>query len=516
MDIRKHQWIFYLIAATILATIAVQFYWNYKNFEENKQRITNEIQLSLDNAVEEYFAKLAKENFTTIFSLNGIKPDSFTEECHFDCIIKESLVLEGANTLVAKDFVKKRTFETKNISFSSDEKINHQKADVILLNMDKHLAKKASLKYAKHDIASKLIYYREKKSADSLRLTKNLRPIIMSISSNKINYHQLDSLIESQLSQKRIHIKTSFHHLKNDSLFHQTKDSVLNANSYSLRSKSTYLKDNEAFKLVYNKPNLEALKRSSAGLILSLILSLLIISCLYYLLKIIYQQKDLAVIKNDLISNITHEFKTPIATISAAIEAIENFNVLDDKEKTRKYLSMSSGQLKKLHEMVEKLLDTAALDSENLLLKKEETDLIFLINKIVSKHRLLAQKKSLQFSSNATLLFAEIDVFHFENAISNLIDNAVKYGGDKIKVSINLGINSTEILVIDNGNGIEKNQHDKIYDKFYRAPKGNTHNVKGFGIGLYYSKKIIEKHQGTINLVPNLKNTIFKITLPNG
>jgi signal transduction histidine kinase len=216
-----------------------------------------------------------------------------------------------------------------------------------------------------------------------------------------------------------------------------------------------------------------------------------------------------------LISNITHEFKTPIATISAAIEAIKNFNVLEDREKTHKYLSLSSIQINKLHQMVEKLLETAMLDSEQLVLKKESIDLINLAERLVSKHQILTHKKELSFSTNLQPSYANVDVFHFENVISNLIDNAVKYGGDKIEININSTLNSIEITVADNGVGIEKNQQEKIFDKFYRVPKGNTHDIKGFGIGLYYCKKIIEKHEGSISISSDKKQTIFKITIPN-
>ena len=261
--------------------------------------------------------------------------------------------------------------------------------------------------------------------------------------------------------------------------------------------------------------NFEALKRSSSGILLSFILSLLIISCLFYLLKIIKQQKELATIKNDLISNITHEFKTPIATISTAIEAIENFNVLEDKVKTKKYLGISSVQLEKLHQMVEIILETATLDSEQLLLKKEKIDSIHLIQKIVAKHQLLCNFKTIHFQSNTDTIFINADAFHLENVISNLIDNAVKYGGNTIEININSNEKFTEISVSDDGNGIEKNQQERIFEQFYRVPKGNTHDVKGFGIGLYYCKKIIEKHQGTIAVNSSKKQTIFKIQLPN-
>ena len=322
-------------------------------------------------------------------------------------------------------------------------------------------------------------------------------------------------LFPTQLKNKGIDLKTSFHHLKKDTLFHQTRDSILNKETFSISSKSTFVRENEAFKLIYNNPDFEALKRSSFGILLSLLLYLAVISSLVYLLKIINQQKELATIKNDLISNITHEFKTPIATVSSAIEAIENFNVLDDKVKTKKYLSMSSVQLKKLHQMVEKLLETATLDSEQLILKKESVDIVEIIDKIVQKHQLFKLDKEINFSSNLKPIYLNIDVFHFENCISNLIDNAIKYGGEHIEININSILNSVEISVADDCKGIDKNQQEKIFDKFYRVPKGNTHNVKGFGIGLYYCKKIIEKHLGNINLSSTKNNTIFKISLPN-
>ena len=228
----------------------------------------------------------------------------------------------------------------------------------------------------------------------------------------------------------------------------------------------------------------------------------------------IKKQKELAEIKNDLISNITHEFKTPIATVSTVIEAIQNFNVLDDQEKTKKYLSMSEVQLKKLHQMVEKLLETATLDSEKLILKKEDVDVVELISKISKKHELISDK-SVEFSSNVESRIMNLDLFHMENSISNLVDNAIKYGGDQIQIILTSDLDSIEISVIDNRKGIDKNQQERIFDKFYRVPKGNRHDVKGFGIGLYYTKKIVEKHNGTIRLVSNPGKTSFKINLPN-
>ena len=543
MNTQKYQWLFYLITATIIATIGVQFYWNYKNYEENKRQVTNEIQLSLDNAVEEYYSSLAKSDFLTIIDNNSNSVAIFKNPLN---LIKEkSYKSKSIGNIINK--IKPNNSEKEkprasinNLKFTFDENLSKEKIDSMMIsakdfviefnsNLDSlNNKKKDSVEVLNQitdkkkgfnlnsDGANKVIkYFRGKKAADSLKLIKNLKPIFISFLDQSVEYEKIDSLIEIQLQKKGIELTTSFHHLKNDTLFHQTKDSLLATEKKYLRSKSTFVKDNEAFKLVYNNPSIVALKRSSFGIFLSLLLSLAVISSLFYLLKIINQQKELAAIKNDLISNITHEFKTPIATISAAIEAIKNFNVLEDPEKTSKYLSMSSIQINKLHQMVEKLLETAMLDSEQLVLKKETVDIVDIAEKVISKHQILAHKKELSFFTTLQPCYANVDVFHFENVISNLIDNAVKYGGNQIEININLVLKAIEITVVDDGKGIEKNQKEKIFDKFYRVPKGNTHDVKGFGIGLYYCKKIIEKHEGFIGLTSDKSKTIFKITIPN-
>ena len=543
MNTQKYQWLFYLITATIIATIGVQFYWNYKNYEENKRQVTNEIQLSLDNAVEEYYSSLAKSDFLTIIDNNSNSVAIFKNPLN---LIKEkSYKSKSIGNIINK--IKPNNSEKEkprasinNLKFTFDENLSKEKIDSMMIsakdfviefnsNLDSLNNKKKDSVEVLNQITDKkkgfnlnsdgankvLKYFRGKKAADSLKLIKNLKPIFISFLDQSVEYKKIDSLIEIQLQKKGIELTTSFHHLKNDTLFHQTKDSLLATEKKYLRSKSTFVKDNEAFKLVYNNPSIVALKRSSFGIFLSLLLSLAVISSLFYLLKIINQQKELAAIKNDLISNITHEFKTPIATISAAIEAIKNFNVLEDPEKTSKYLSMSSIQINKLHQMVEKLLETAMLDSEQLVLKKETVDIVDIAEKVVYKHQILAHKKELSFFTTLQPCYANVDVFHFENVISNLIDNAVKYGGNQIEMNISSVLNTIEITVVDDGNGIEKNQKEKIFDKFYRVPKGNTHDVKGFGIGLYYCKKIIEKHEGFIGLTSDKSKTIFKITIPN-
>jgi signal transduction histidine kinase len=316
------------------------------------------------------------------------------------------------------------------------------------------------------------------------------------------------------LTRKNIAVDYSLQHFKADTLFQQFRKDSISALPLSVISGTTFLPKYQHLQISFSDPTILILKRSFTEIFLSLLLSLSILSCLMFLLRTIQKQKKIDVIKNDLISNITHEFKTPITTISTAIEGIKSFNTIDDKEKTNRYLDISGQQLKKLEIMVEKLLETASLNTDKLHLNKEALNIVDLIKSNVEKHQMSAEK-ILIFTSNQEESNWNIDVFHFENAVSNLIDNAIKYGGEKVAIEIMHTKNQLTIAVKDNGISIDKTHRDKIFDQFYRIPKGNIHDVKGFGIGLFYAKKIIEKHNGILELIPNSSETIFQITHNN-
>ena len=201
------------------------------------------------------------------------------------------------------------------------------------------------------------------------------------------------------------------------------------------------------------------------------------------------------------------------ATISTAIEGISNFNRANDPEKTAKYLDISSGQLKKLNGMVEKLLERASLDSDELDLSLEPVEVVHFTRQIFERFHLLKGDKELSFQTSLVDEFKEVDVFHMENAISNLVDNALKYGGNKVQLSLDKAGENLVWKVTDNGVKLDKTQQTRIFDKFYRVPTGNVHDVKGFGIGLYYTKSIIEKHGGSIDLYVSNQQTTFTITI---
>ena len=443
----------------------------------------NEVQISLDNSVEIYFSDLAKNDIV-----------AFTNN------LQDTIGARNILAHVARDsnFARLRR---KSISFADSSSSWFK-----IMDPD-------SSRLKPHQIRAMSVFNRLKRVDSTVGLANLTSKLIFAITKDTLNFRKLDTLLQQELGRKDIAIAYSFEHVDRDSIIRTFKKTNTQPLTLSTFSKSTYLPRRERLKLSYSNPTAIILKYSLTGILLSFILSACIVSCLFYLLYIIRKQKQLAEIKNDLISNITHEFKTPIATAVTAIEGIRNFNADNDKTKTEKYLNISNQQLHKLHQMVEKLLETATLDSDKLLINKEDTNIVNLLNQLVEKYRLLATEKEILFSTNISELQKEVDPFHFENALANLIDNAVKYGGGKIEVNLNSLMNAIEISVADNGTGIEPAQREKIFEKFYRIPTGNRHDVKGFGIGLFYTKKIIEKHGGTIQLAPSKKHTIFKITL---
>lgn len=490
MKQKNYKSILYFIAATIVATIAIQLYWNVQNYATNKQRLINEVQISLDNGVEAYYSDLAK---TDIYA--------FVDNQNFN---RDSLKIHKPKW---SHFESDSTFIEIRQHLDSINVHHDIKGFTQLLDSGKALTMKPN-----HSSIMSVLTGRN--AIDSVRQLSSLTSkIIVSITNDTLNFNKLDTLFKNELGRKDIAITYHLKHFDHDSIISSFKEENVADLQLSTFSKSTYLPESQKLQLFFSNPTIAILKRSLTGIILSLLLSACIIACLLYLLHIIKQQKELAEIKNDLISNITHEFKTPIATVSTAIEGIKNFNANNDKAKTDSYLDISQQQMKKLHLMVEKLLETATLDSDKLLIKKEEIDVVLMLRSLVDKYRMLAGGKEIIFKTNENSLLVYVDPFHFENAVANIIDNAIKYGGEAIEVNLNSMMNSIEITIADDGGKIDKNQRAKIFDKFYRVPTGNRHDVKGFGIGLFYSKKIIDKHDGQLELLPDADNTIFKVTL---
>ncbi|WP_338409346.1 ATP-binding protein [uncultured Flavobacterium sp.] len=473
------QKIFFLISAIILATISLQVYWNYKNYISNTTSLSNEIQIAFDRTLETYFNEESKEEMISIVSTDeNLKTKDFVSMIILDSEINFASETDKSN----------QTEKTENVKDGSNTFLQKSK-------------KKSLFKVLKG-----------KQAYDEIRNTKQLpNRFVISFSSDSIKYNIVDSIFKTELNRKKIHLNYGFKHMKNDSLinyFTKNKEDF----HQKIVSKSSFFKPSETLVLHFNYSNLMLFQRMGNEIILSFVFLIAVISCLFFMLHIINKQKRIDEIKNDFINNITHEFKTPITTISTALEAMSNFNPLNDIEKNKKYISISVSQLSKLENMVEKILETATLNTDELKLNYEQLDLISFINIIVEKHQTITTKK-ISFLNDLNHLLFWADPFYLENVFLNLIDNSIKYGGEAITITTQITDNNILIDVTDNGNNIPKYEEKAIFDKFYRIPKGNIHDIKGYGIGLYFSKIILEKHYGSLTLI-NTNKTTFRITLP--
>jgi len=254
-------------------------------------------------------------------------------------------------------------------------------------------------------------------------------------------------------------------------------------------------------------------------ILLSVIFTSIIIlaysSALFQLVK----QRKISEIKTDFINNMTHEFKTPIATINLALDAIRNPKVIDDKEKVLRYLRMIKEENKRMHAQVENVLRISKLEKNELNISKDRVELNDLVEDALSHVELLVEDRKgyIKTFFNAEKSSVLANETHFTNVIVNILDNAIKYSPEAPKIEVHTENAGTNIIlkIKDHGSGMSKAAAKKVFEKFYREHTGNIHNVKGHGLGLAYVKRIVEDHQGHVSVESEKeKGSTFIIKLP--
>jgi two-component system phosphate regulon sensor histidine kinase PhoR len=239
-----------------------------------------------------------------------------------------------------------------------------------------------------------------------------------------------------------------------------------------------------------------------------------------YMLRTIFQQKKLSDIKNDFFNNMTHEFKTPIATVSLAVEALKNREISDNLERSQEYLAICQHELKRISAMVDKVLKMAAFEKSEIALSLQQTNVPRLIESVVAtmQPQLVNRQVELRVIASEGMPDAMLDRDHMANVFYNLIENSLKYTEKEPVIEISCkceGTHDLQITVSDNGIGIPTAYQDKVFENFFRVPTGDIHNVKGFGMGLSYVSTIIKMHAGAIKLKSKLnEGSVFTITLP--
>ena len=254
-------------------------------------------------------------------------------------------------------------------------------------------------------------------------------------------------------------------------------------------------------------------------IIVAAIFMMIIIAAFYVTVRSLLNQKKLSEIKSDFINNMTHEFKTPLATISLAVDAIRNEKVRNNPEKMNYFSGIIKEENIRMNKHVETILQAALMEKQELELRRDETHLHEMLDQVLENYQLQLQNKNGHVTKlyNAKNDLAAVDPVHFGNLPSNLVDNAIKYSKETIELKISTHSTNKQLIIRieDNGIGMSKETVKRVFEKFYRAHTGNLHNVKGFGLGMSYVKTVIDAHKGKIRVESTVgKGSIFTIEIP--
>jgi len=335
-----------------------------------------------------------------------------------------------------------------------------------------------------------------------------------------INIAVIDSSLTSSFIEKDIKsrlYKIEIVDFKTNKIIDQQNIDTLYSSSQTFSF--MYDSENQMGYRIYIEPLTKTVLLQMAGILATTALIVIILGfAFWYLIRTVMRQKTLEEMKDDFTNNMTHELKTPIAVAYSAADALLNYKQGDNKEKRDKYLTICKDQLSTLGGLVEQILSMSMERRQKFVLNKEDIQMGDMINNMIIHHKLKANK-SVEFNVtiNPEDMIINADRTHLNNIISNLIDNAIKYSGESVTIDINIQqTNKYNIIEVrDNGIGIPPEKQPYIFDKFYRVTQGNKYTVKGYGLGLFYVKTMIDKHNGIISVSNNKENgSVFTIKLP--
>lgn len=449
--------------------LIIQYYWAKNNFEEKKLNIQNVISICNQEIIEEIEDLIVEKSTKLIIpksfsSINSINNNIHDEKTLVDSLVSQLELIEDENFMVKRktiiDIVNRHL--SLNINFDLDQLLDEEELiEIIDQVMDQH---NLNLEY----------FY---------SITNSSGLILFSNFEKKEN----ELLINSTIFSDEFLIDDIYNERKIFSLY------IMNLEKSIIRSFSSIF-------------------------LISISLITIIIGTFFYSIKIINNQKKITQIKSDFINNMTHELKTPIATIGLACEALKDKDIELNKPMKDKFLSTITNENERLGKLVETVLQNTISDKGTPELKLEIFNIEEIIEKAMKSIQLSFDKKegSIETDFMALNKIVEADKLHITNVIYNLLDNSLKYSENKplVKISTRDVIGGLVIRIKDNGIGIAKDNQEKIFEKLFRVPTGNIHNVKGFGLGLSYVKSIMELHQGSIKVESKLGHgSTFLISL---
>ena len=463
-EIQKYiRTIIVLSSISLFGFLIIQYYWAKNNFEEKKINIQNVISICNQEIIEEIEDLIVEKSTKLIIpksfsSINSINNNIHDEKTLVDSLVSQLELIEDENFMVKR----KTIIDIVNINFDLDQLLDEEELiEIIDQVMDQH---NLNLEY----------FY---------SITNSSGLILFSNFEKKEN----ELLINSTIFSDEFLIDDIYNERKIFSLY------IMNLEKSIIRSFSSIF-------------------------LISISLITIVIGTFFYSIKIINNQKKITQIKSDFINNMTHELKTPIATIGLACEALKDKDIELNKPMKDKFLSTITNENERLGKLVETVLQNTISDKGTPELKLEIFNIEEIIEKAMKSIQLSFDKKegSIETDFMALNKIVEADKLHITNVIYNLLDNSLKYSENKphVKISTRDVIGGLVIRIKDNGIGIAKDNQEKIFEKLFRVPTGNIHNVKGFGLGLSYVKSIMELHQGSIKVESKLGHgSTFLISL---
>ena len=339
----------------------------------------------------------------------------------------------------------------------------------------------------------------------------------------RLNHIMLDTLLKKQFAQDGIKLPFEYGVKDNGNIVFASfnkNENFANSKTYKIKlfPNDTFQQD-QVLQVYFPEKDNYILKNLWSIFGSSFLLIAFVGGIFYYSVNSLLTQKKLSNIKNDFINNMTHELKTPVSTIALALEVIKDKEINKNPEKTERYLNIITEENKRLGTQIEKVLQIAKLEKGDLNLSFEPIDINEVLDQVVKNQSVQMEqfgvKLNLDLQAEESIVSA--DRVHLTNILFNLMDNAIKYSKEQPEISITTTNSDKElsIKISDKGIGIPKDQLSKIFEKFYRVPKGDLHDVKGFGLGLSYVKNMVEMHKGNISVNSKIdEGTDFTVKLP--
>lgn len=509
-----------LMSFSLVGIVAVQIYWINNALQTKEEQFKNDVHKSLGrvsetiNSREEADFEKEIEGFIDNMGLADnaqIKNYLFQQ---IDTTTKQKITF--GSTFLEKSF-KLPTDFLDNDSIILKRVIGKQDffQSAVIKGVDNLLSSQDETRYS---FTKRFKEIEKPYFTAALDVYRNIKPI-----HQRIGNRELSETIKEELEKKNIYLDFKYGVYTKDGLATKLKSGY-----YTINKKNSY-----PYPLFFNsegeiKYELYVTFPSKSEHILSGISSILLLSLLFIVIIIVtfssslYQlirQKKISEIKTDFINNMTHEFKTPIATINLALDSIKNPKIINDNEKVLRYVKMIRDENKRMHSQVENVLRISRLEKNQLEISKETIDVQEVIEDAMMHTALLIKSKKGTIQTHFEAIITELpgNQFHLTNVVVNMLENAIKYtvGAPKLDVYTE-STNKFFILKIkDEGIGMNKAVQKQVFDKFFREQKGNIHDVKGHGLGLAYVKEIVEKHHGTVFVESEKgKGSIFTIKLP--